>query len=320
MLSLNPKNKVLLDVTIASVLVILLGSVLINRGVNAVVSQIISGRCVLHQSSVVQIAQVNIRVLPSSVQYFFNMPVNTDHQQSSNLRILTLNCHSWNTAKRGIGNLLDFYKIGIFCLSETWESDTNPVNFRNWSVFSKSRKDGHGGVAVLCKPADQFMVQRLETFETDGLEAVCIKVVTDTKDTFTIINAYVPPGESDQLKLLTDMVERVKNEYSEVILTGDLNAKFMEWGNTSNNTCGVLLQNCMQSLNLSCVNDDQPTRRESNSIIDLFVVSPLLVRKIIHCQTLAHEQVRSDHISVLLELDCCRDDMIARIFEKRGFV
>ena len=64
----------------------------------------------------------------------------------------------------------------------------------------------------------------------------------------------------------------------------------------------------MHNLDLSCVNDDQPTRRESDSIIDLFVVSPSLIKKVIQCQTLSHEQVRSDHISVLLELDCCRTE------------
>ena len=82
----------------------------------------------------------------------------------------------------------------------------------------------------------------------------------------------------------------------------------MEWGNSSNNACGALLQSCMHTLNISCVNDDQPTRRQSDSIIDLFIVSPPLVRKIIHCQTLTHGQVRSDHISVLLEMYRCKTD------------
>ena len=104
------------------------------------------------------------------------------------------------------------------------------------------------------------------------------------------------------------IVENLENDYKEVIITGDLNAKIMEWGNSSNNACGALLQNCTHTLNLSCVNDDQPTRGESNSIIDLFIVSPSLVRKIIHCQTLTHEQVRSDHISILLETDCFKTD------------
>ena len=163
-------------------------------------------------------------------------------------------------------------------------------------------------MAVLCKPSVQFMVQRLEAFEVDGVEAICIKVTTDTQDLFAIVNAYVPPGESDQMKGVIGIVENLENDYKEVIITGDLNAKIMEWGNSSNNACGALLQNCMHTLNLSCVSDDQPTRGESDSIIDLFIVSPPLVRKIIHCQTLTHEQVRSDHISILLEIDCFKTD------------
>ena len=172
------------------------------------------GRCALLQSSAVQIAQVNTEVLPRFVPYFFSMPVNTDQQQSANFRISTLNCQSWNTAKRGISNLLDFYKIGLFCLSETWETEANPINFRNWTVFSKRRQDGHG-VAILCKPSEQFMVQRLETL-ADGVEAICIKVTTDTQDSFAIINAYIPPGETGQLRLLTGIVEKVEKDYKKL--------------------------------------------------------------------------------------------------------
>ena len=95
----------------------------------------------LPQSIAVQIAPVTTRVPQTFVSYFFNMPVNTDHQQSANFRILSLNCQSWNTAKRGISNLLNFYKIGMFCLSETWtwETSLNPANFRNWTVFFKKQ-------------------------------------------------------------------------------------------------------------------------------------------------------------------------------------
>ena len=64
----------------------------------------------------------------------------------------------------------------------------------------------------------------------------------------------------------------------------------------------------MHNLDLSRINDKQPTRRELDSIIDLFVVSPSLTKKVIQCQTLSHEQVRSDHISILLEIDDCRTD------------
>ena len=65
------------------------------------------------QSTAVQIAQVTTRVPQTFIPYFFNMPVNTDHQQSANFRSLSSNCQSWNTGKMGISNLLNFYKTGI---------------------------------------------------------------------------------------------------------------------------------------------------------------------------------------------------------------
>ena len=52
-----------------------------------------------------------------------------------------------------------------------------------------------------------------------------------------------------------------------------------------------------------CLNDYQPTYRHSNSVIDLFVIKPHLSAKVKLCQTLTHECVRRDHISVLLDFD-----------------
>ena len=122
---------------------------------------------------------------------------------------MSLNCPSWNTAKRGISRILDLYKIGIFCLSETWETDINKLNLENgWGVFSKSRTGAHGGVAMMRKPSEHFMVQRLEAYEVDRVEAICIKVITDTQNSFVVVNAYIPPGECDQIKQLIGIVEK----------------------------------------------------------------------------------------------------------------
>ena len=53
---------------------------------------------------------------------------------------------------------------------------------------------------------------------------------------------------------------------------------------------------------LLCINDGQPTRRLSDSVIDLFIVSPRVVPEVAVCETMSHEAVRSDHIGVLLEV------------------
>ena len=43
----------------------------------------------------------------------------------------------------------------------------------------------------------------------------------------------------------------------------------------------------------------KPTRRQSDSIIDLFVVSPRVVPEVARCETMSHEVIRSDHIGVV---------------------
>ena len=53
---------------------------------------------------------------------------------------------------------------------------------------------------------------------------------------------------------------------------------------------------------LICINDGKPTRRQSDSVIDLFIVSPRVVPEVAICETMSHEVIRSDHIGVLLQV------------------
>lgn len=59
----------------------------------------------------------------------------------------------------------------------------------------------------------------------------------------------------------------------------------------------------MSKSKMICINDGQATRRESKSVIDLFLVSRKLYNTIRTCMTLSHEKVQSDHIAVLLDID-----------------
>ena len=49
------------------------------------------------------------------------------------------------------------------------------------------------------------------------------------------------------------------------------------------------------------MNDGQPTRRNSSSVIDLVLCSVGLVQYSRECSTLSHEKVRSDHIAIFFE-------------------
>ena len=65
---------------------------------------------------------------------------------------------------------------------------------------------------------------------------------------------------------------------------------------------GILLEEYLHRNALLCINDGQPTRRLSDSVIDRFIVSPRVVPEEVVCDTISHEAVRPDHIWVLLEV------------------
>ena len=107
--------------------------------------------------------------------------------------------------------------------------------------------------------------------------------------------------KKEQLEGLLSILDHCQ-DYQHIIVTGDLNSKSMDWGNKKSNANGILMEEYMHRNALLCINDGQPTRRLSDSVIDLFIVSPRVVPEVAVCETMTHESVRSDHIGVLLEV------------------
>ena len=52
-----------------------------------------------------------------------------------------------------------------------------------------------------------------------------------------------------------------------------------------------------------CLSDGMKTRRNSDSVTDLFVVKSHLNRIVRQCPTMIHEVVRLDHMAVLMETE-----------------
>lgn len=219
------------------------------------------------------------------------------------MRILSLNCQSWNTAKSSVNYVVDNNSIDLLCLSETFESIQEPLKFRCWSKISRARGDGYGGVAILYKDdEDGVYIQRRAELEDHEVEAICAEVSVKSKESFLLITAYIPPQKNDQMLGLIKIIKNCKSKFHHVLVTGDFNAKSLAWNNIKVNTCGTLLDGYLHESGLICMNDGQATRRASDSVIDLFLISPKLSQEVEFCQTLTHENVRSDHIGVLLEL------------------
>ena len=84
---------------------------------------------------------------------------------------------------------------------------------------------------------------------------------------------------------------------------GDLNAKSVEWNNAQGNSGGIIVEEMLTKCNLVCMDDGQPTRRTSSSVIDLVLCSAGLVQYSGECSTLSHEKIGSDHIAIFFEAD-----------------
>jgi len=216
------------------------------------------------------------------------------------MKILFLNTQSFKTAN-GLKEICENYQVDILCMNETFESEKNHVTFGDWKTFSSPRPNkARGGAAICLKPSTDFIGHRSSNKEINSIEMVTLEIKDCNKRSFNLWVPYVPPDRPELMKELCNHIE--KNNMDNLILVGDFNAKSYEWNNKSENRHGELLEQCMSNSNLICVNDGQATRRESKSIIDLFLVSRNIYNNVRTCETLSHEKVKSDHIAVLLDV------------------
>ena len=219
------------------------------------------------------------------------------------MKLFSVNCQSWKTAKGNFYSIVDDYDIDVLCLTETFESVKEPVKFKQWCKVSRPRKDGYGGVAILYRDDENgVIIQRKQALERDDVEVICVEVTTQRKESFLLVAAYVPPEKKEQLEGLLTVIDKCKKEHKNIIITGDLNSKSLDWNNRKSNTCGNILEEYMHRNGLLCINDGQPTRRNSDSVIDLFLVTPRVIPEVIMFETMTGEAIRSDHIGVLLEV------------------
>ena len=153
----------------------------------------------------------------------------------------------------------------------------------------------------MCKPSDKFYISRRIKLESTHIEAIFADVILRNDVRFLIAVAYIPPADTEQLKGFLEIVKSVQHEH--IIITGDFNAKSQEWHNSSVNESGKLLETFLPDSHMICINDGKPTRRQSDSIIDLFISSPSLIPKISMCETLTYENILSDHLAAMLEIE-----------------
>ena len=227
------------------------------------------------------------------------------------MKILLINAQSVKTAYSDIVNIVQLYDVDIVCFNETFQEEDSKLKFLNWRVYDKPRVGRKGGgVAIYVKENNaKFVAVENTDYNSVEYESVAVNITTDTGMRFSLLCPYIPPEKHEQMEKLCSKIDDIKGKTSKpLIIAGDLNAKSLEWNNTKVNKAGELIENMITKHDMICVNDGQPTRRNTDSVIDLFLMNSEFQQFLTSCDTLTHENIRSDHISVLMNMKVSTED------------
>ena len=118
------------------------------------------------------------------------------------MKLFSIICQSWKTAKSNFGEIVDNYNLDVLCLTETFETVKEPISFRQWSKISKPRKDCYGGVAILYKDSDNGVIlERKGDSEDENVEVLCAKVTVSKDFYFLLVVSYIPPEKKTNKKV-----------------------------------------------------------------------------------------------------------------------
>ena len=95
-------------------------------------------------------------------------------------------------------------------------------------------------------------------------------------------------------------IEELYKKYTKLILLGDLNAKSKLWCCKTENKNGKILEETIEKGNLHTINNDEPTYRHSDNIIDLAIVSNKIIRDCNNYKT--NDEIDSDHYAFTFQL------------------
>ena len=157
------------------VLTILLQIVLLKQGVKIVDQRTIPQQESVHYQVSAPTVAVFIKAHLNIAQIILKSCRNLERIVcfSLEMKLFSINCQSWKTAKSDFSEVVDSYGVDVLCLTETFESAREPVTFRKWSKISKPRKDGYGGVAILYKDDENgVIIERKQELELDTVEVI----------------------------------------------------------------------------------------------------------------------------------------------------
>ncbi len=231
---------------------------------------------------------------------------NSSMNNAKSLKIMHWNCNSIKNKFKFLEQYLFDNDIDIISLNELkceQELWNHICNMPRYNKVDKCRNNSGGGVSLLIKNNLEFEVIQVDT--TNSQEVVGIKI-NSANEEIHIISWYIP-----EQTLSKDLIENLVKDKKNVLLMGDLNARTVQYNETTNNN-GTVLDEYMINENMVYLNSNKDhtyykfnsvTNVETKSVLDYFISNVELGNKCKNYSTLKFEILDSDHIPIYIELE-----------------
>lgn len=217
------------------------------------------------------------------------------------LSVILLNCHSIYSNLGEIKLLLYTRKPDIFCLCETWISDSNrEPSFINYESIWKHRGSPGGGLGILIRRGVQYRNLTLLPFRDGVLEVQAISLPTANGSQTVILNLYNPSKDVTALEF-QHYFAQLGPRY---IVVGDFNAHTILLDTTCSrpNKTGVALEEVLLDGEVCLGNPTNfytylDPRSGKRSALDLCLTSADLISTV---SMALSSDVGSDHCAIAI--------------------
>ena len=112
----------------------------------------------------------SVQIVPDHI----DLPVNTARYIYINMKLLQANLQSLNTSRKLTDLVIQRHRPDVLLLQELWSSN-DTVFIKDFAISAiKLRVNKMGGGVAICTHKKVKCV-RLQEYETDGVEVVCLK-------------------------------------------------------------------------------------------------------------------------------------------------
>ena len=219
------------------------------------------------------------------------------------LNILFWNCQGIRPKRKKLELYIKENEFDIIALNETFLNKKHNFKIPGHDPIRNDHSTGlRGGVAFLVKHGLVVNKEyRNEDFNiiTEN-EALAINLDLSNNQNITLATIYCP-----NRNLNLSLFQTIDNLSENVMFVGDFNSKLESFGSAKRNTCGPMLQNIQNQLNLIYLNNDEHTHMDrakgSTDILYMAFISPNLAIHDIQFQI--GDDLGSDHLPIEISID-----------------